>query len=58
MGKIWLKTKLDSAMGMEIPHSINIANVEPNKCGGTGTKAVLVNQTGITGNETDFPPDQ
>ena len=26
MGKIWLKTKLDSAMGMEIPHSINIAN--------------------------------
>ena len=31
-------------------NSINIANVEPNKCGGTGTKAVLVNQTGITGN--------
>ena len=31
-------------------NSINIANVEPNKCGGTGTKAVLVNKTGITGN--------
>ena len=26
MGKIWLKTKYDAAMGMEIPHSVNIAN--------------------------------
>lgn len=26
MGKVWLKTKYDSSMNMEIPHSINIAN--------------------------------
>lgn len=26
MGKIWLKTKYDNVMKMEVPHSINIAN--------------------------------
>ena len=26
MGKVWLKTKYDSGMNMEIPHSVNIAN--------------------------------
>ena len=26
MGKVWLKTRFDAGMNMEIPHSINIAN--------------------------------
>ena len=26
MGKVWLKTKFDSGLKMEIPHSINFAN--------------------------------
>ena len=25
MGKVWLKTKYDSGMQMEIPHSVNMA---------------------------------
>lgn len=26
MGRVWLKTKFDSGMNMEIPHSHNMAN--------------------------------
>ena len=26
MGRVWLKTKFDSGMNMEIPHSHNISN--------------------------------
>ena len=26
MGKIWMKTRFDAGMNMDIPHSINIAN--------------------------------
>ncbi|MCR5608382.1 MAG: ATP-grasp domain-containing protein [Lachnospiraceae bacterium] len=26
MGRVWLKTKYDSSLGMEIPHSMNMAN--------------------------------